>query len=494
MMAQKPGLNLGTRSVMDTKSTTGESILSNTTEQLENYMSLLRKSMKTQGGQTYVMLGERSFKKLEELVEMKMQDETTSLSPTKLIALNEEIQNLRNEATHAQDARKAAEATIAAYRGDIQQLKEAHSAQERINRPMFDQMNENLITLERDLAKLKNEKEVLSGKLEKAKRTASSPDEVKEALDELNERRSQITELGREKNAIKATLDQKQVEMDKALKKIAHLEEEQLLKDKSTKFVKTDLETLVAKEKIKTRPIDNQSKVMRLVGKKGVEWLVKMDEITRSNVRDRAFHLMTATYDSNNKVISGVHDILKIIFDWVKQAPMSARNKIQKFLDVVEDHIRTAKVKTLDYYRDLLKEVVEKERINLALGNTTRQGKHLPPKVEPSTSDHAKAWAQVLWGRSKRATKKTGRSFWSFVKRGVNGMRKCMAWLTSWFSSVDEEKQFNDTPIIMVDKTDGPAVEPVEVKASTSAPAGPSGSSPKEPVKFGKLNKRFNLF
>lgn len=106
--------------------------------------------------------------------------------------------------------------------------------------------------------------------------------------------------------------------------------------------------------------IEVPSYVKAYVGTQSMVWLERLDMVSRANMRDRAFHLLSVAKHSENTKIRAFTVILNALFDWIKTKKAAVLVHLEGWLTELENDIKTMSVKALNYYRLKLQAIKDK--------------------------------------------------------------------------------------------------------------------------------------
>jgi len=165
-----------------------------------------------------------------------------------------------------------------------------------------------------------------------------------------------------------------------------------------------------------------------LLGKKGMEWLSKIDYNMRINLRNYAQTLMTTAASSNPT--RGLVDLLKLVVEWMKDTTYVAREKIRPWLIMIETHLKAGVVRSMGFYRDELKKIIGDFKASVKAQQESEPGR-------ASYHTNTVAFKDTVLKFVRRNVRP--KSWWSSIKSRAKKIgrkiREVYLGFTSWFGN-----------------------------------------------------------
>lgn len=377
---------------------------------LEYFIGKMKKTYVEYKGNDGYFIKEQTLNGIEDRLHKLMASGSTSKGPNDLIDLNTTLAELRQELQKSKDALAAARSEVVAKSTDVSEVKKTLGAATRV--------------LEDSKKTWSGERRELISKLEAAQLEASKLKMlVKKEQHSGDPEAALEAEKNRQLNAAEIQTLQNQLQQKNAFQRkledgVKSLEAQLVkLKADHTAALEANRELEIAFEsqgtmdfEATTRRVEIKSDLVKaFLGTRGLDWLQQADLAVRTDYRDRAFKLMQAARSAQSKSIKSFGDLFEIVFQWIKQVPRNVAAKIKPWIDEIEADFKSAKLKTLRYYRETLEAII-KEKV--VLTNAARKGKKT---ASPEGQADTEPWYYTVffysWAIERRSVRAATKGF-----------------------------------------------------------------------------------
>ncbi|ALD89095.1 gp2 [Macrophomina phaseolina single-stranded RNA virus 1] len=355
------------------------------------------------GGKQGYFVSKDKLKSIESklLHAMEKDDEE---SPTRLLNLQDELDEIKKSSEFLQNELKAAQQKVR-ERGDlIVKLQREKETQELLAKSRLDEVNKTHKQYKEILEQTKEERLKVQEELRSAAK-GFDPEKAKDLQMQVENLTGKIRETTKQLELINSDKKTLEKELYEYKGKILAAQAE---KDELTRQVDSliNARKRASIEEIPPltvpRPEINNRLVARILGEKGLDFLHQAEQAMVDDYRDRVYKLMWASRHGKTQNLKSLSALLEIVFHWLRQKTYKARAVVAKWVDLIEAHLRKGTIKAVSWYRDRLRELVDDfEEIKASYG-------HEPGKPE-RWHKHAYYWLQVVWNRAKRQPSKIAR-------------------------------------------------------------------------------------
>lgn len=347
------------------------------------------------------------FVPVDKLAEMEamaadlLKSGNTSVEPSTLLKLTQEITTLKAEHHKAQLALEASKAQLAARKGDIDQLRKSITAKEALHK-------ENEIDYAREVQSCRDMIAGLKSRLEEAKKNAGllkDSDSDKSQRDaEVARLKDELSKAHKELEAVRSTRRTDEAEIARLRKEA---ESQAAVAAETARTIKR-METVtfadVAKMPVHARTlVANEGRLAKILGPKALDWLRQADVVARDNVRDRAYKLLQVAKSAKDSKISTLVELLTIVFEYLKVQGRNAAKRIKAFIDMVIEDIINLKVKTIQQYRDAL--AASNSAVKLLIEKAKEEAKPKPSRAKERNHWWSTFFRSFFLGTRKHPTK-----------------------------------------------------------------------------------------
>jgi predicted nucleic acid-binding Zn-ribbon protein len=362
-------------------------------------------------------------------------------SPTRLIELQEEVDQLRKD-------KATADAILKHYEEEVKQMNNKYHEFQESAVAAKEAWGKTQAEAKAEIAALRSKmaesQEALKAAKEAQQQSAKGfdPEEavawqhrVKVLQDKVNELNNRISEHKHE-------LAVAHKEIDSASKKAAEAREKLTAESKKLSAMKSQkalaMDDLPPPGPVKVT-IDNTWLAMAL-GEKGKKWLEKSLEASAIDVRERIYTLMLAAKSSQTKSIRSIADVLQIALDWVKRATYAARLKLKPWVDMITKDLASGVIKSARFYREELERLVTELKQHAVVAREKVSNKYQYAKERKfflaGFFREVVAWKRVLVSRAKRYTKAAFKA----TKTGVSAVISTAVFPFRWLYAVVRPK------------------------------------------------------
>lgn len=302
--------------------------------------------------------------------------------------------------------------------------------------------------LRNDLTAAQNANKEASDKFLQVKH-GFDPQVAIEAQKVLDSTRAQVTEVNNQLQARNSEISHLRAESAKAKQAWADAQTELEREKQSAAKLLNEYDAIKNGTEITLRPMPkDNSRIVRIFGKKGLRHINEFDGVVRGDVRDQCYKALSLLKSSNSQPFTGLADLVQLALDWVRTQSYKARQRLSSWVQLIVEDIRQGTVKRVAFYREELEKLIGLAKEKAA---EIKQKAHKYYEYGSAKYDgffdflyhETKAWAQVFARRSKRIV--------------VKAYHKAKAALNNLFFSPPQSGVVFDAddfdPITMVDKT-----------------------------------------
>lgn len=303
------------------------------------------------------------------LTAMEKDDEE---SPTRLLNLQDELDEIKKSSEFLQSELKAAQQKVR-ERGDlIAKLQREKETQELLAKSRLDEVNKTHKEYKEILEQTKEERLKVQEELRSAAK-GFDPEKAKDLQLQVENLTGKIRETTKQLELINSDKKTLEKELYESKGKILAAQAE---KDELTRQV----DSLINARKRASvdeippltvpRPEINNRLVARILGEKGLDFLHQAEQAMVDDYRDRVYKLMWASRHGKTQNLKSLSALLEIVFHWLRKKAYKARAVIAKWVDIIEAHLRKGTIKAVSWYRDRLRELVDDfEEIKASYGH-----------------------------------------------------------------------------------------------------------------------------
>jgi hypothetical protein len=484
---------------MSEHSKSGDETASNPSEgtKVEKWISKLSEKPVSMGKTGGFFVAKKQMSQLEDRLNGLMISGTTTKSPSELIALHETLSKLQTDLQIAKDELDASKAEAISKSKDHDEVKRVLGAARRVLESSRQTWADEKKILVQELEQLRQAAAPLRTAALNAKRSGD-PELAVAAQQEKDDNSTRIQSLHNELAKLNANRNEQEDNVHNLEKRIKELEASKKAALEHNKVIEMKYSRVTEPgAPLDPRKVDiNSSVLVNVLGKKGLKWLEEADLAIRTDVRDRAYKLMQASYSSSTKSIKTFGDLFEIVFQWIKRVPHHVARKIRPWLDEIEADFKVAKLKTLKYYRETLEKVIE-EKVELV--------KNFKPKSGEKQDDKEPFFSTVwFYGYAivRRAKRKASSTVNSLSEKCLKFKQSFKAGFRRFLLLFKSSSKVTDDDLVYEQNEEEALLGPISIHDHVDKLPSPldKGKGKEEefvrppPRKVGKLKNTFNPF
>jgi len=399
----------------------------------------------------------------QKLLSALEQSAMTSDSPSRLIELQEELNEIRDSSRKAQADLERTQATLKERTATFAKVARDRDTQQALAKSRLEEVERTHAQYREALAEAKKEREDSRALLATASK-GFDPDRAQELQKSVESSTARIKDLQRDLELINADKKALNASFQEANAQLAALSSERtVLQNRINELLTTKnlASSDVVPEITVARPELNSKILQKMIGDRGINWLHKAEQQMVDDYRNRIYNLRLATKYANSPNVKSISDLLQIVLNWCKNKTWKARKIIASWVDMIEAHIRAGAVRSVKFYHDELRRISDEF-------DEQRAHHNVEPGQKLRWWEDAYFYAKVFYGRAKRSSKRTT-SWFSRTLKKVGGF---FSKLFGFQQSVKLEPEDFDAEELL--KKEGPSVwEKGKMRAGTAPPPPP---------------------
>ncbi|ARO52689.1 hypothetical protein QKP71_gp2 [Neofusicoccum luteum fusarivirus 1] len=327
-------------------------------ESFERQLEIMKSSTVSYQGKHGFFVSKEAIDALEKSILTEMEK---SESPNKLIALQDELEEIRNSSKTLQE-------TLVSTQKQVREKNQLIIDLKKRKDEAIVQRNDSLKMISEERNKLVDQLKIATEEKKKAMlayekaRKGFDPEVALDAEETLAGQKAMVADLQKQLELVNADKHAVSSDVAKLTAAIATLDSEKKQLESTVHSLveakKKSSATSVPEVTIPRPEIANKT-LAKLLGKSGIEWLQKAEQQVADDYRQRVYHLMVATKGGKTANIKSISQLLETVFQWLKLQSYKLRKTLAKWVDEIESDIRAATFKSVSYYRDQLLKIRE---------------------------------------------------------------------------------------------------------------------------------------